>query len=200
MSNIHLLNIAHVKPLFNFFSNYSLVSVLPTFSKILERVIHNRLVHYFNKHKILSGNQFDLHKHHSTEYALTLLYKKISDAIDNHNATVGIFIDLSKAFDTVDHNILLDKLFDYGIRGVAHNWFANYLSNWHQFAQFNDTSSSFSLIKCGVLQGSILSPLLFLIYINDLCDVSRVLDFILFSDDTNIIFFPTIMLILLKGP
>ena len=85
------------------------------FCKMLERVIHNRLVHYFNKHKILSGNQFDLHKHHSTEYALTLLYEKISDAIDNHNATVGIFIDLSKAFDTVDHNIFLDNLFDYGM-------------------------------------------------------------------------------------
>ena len=187
------LKIARVIPLFksgdkSIFTNYRPVSVLPAFSKILEKVIYNRLLDYLNKHKILSDNQFGFRKHHSTEYALTLLYDKISSAIDNNELTVGIFIDLSKAFDTVNHQILLDKLLHYGIRGVALNWFVSYLSNRHQFVQFNDTSSSLHIIKCGVPQGSILGPLLFPIYINDLCDVSKILDFILFADDTNIFF------------
>ena len=132
------LKIARVIPLFksgdkSIFTNYRPVSVLPAFSKILEKVIYNRLLDYLNKHEILSDNQFGFRKHHSTEYALTLLYDKISSAIDNNELTVGIFIDLSKAFDTVNHQILLDKLSHYGIRGVAFNWFVSYLSNRHQF-------------------------------------------------------------------
>ena len=139
-------------------------------------------------YKILSDNQFGFRKQHSTEYALTLLYDKVSLAIDNKEFTVGIFINLSKAFDTVDHTILLNKLQHYGIRGVVHKWFSNYLSNREQFVKFNETISSQRTIKCGAPQGSILGPLLFLIYTNDLCSVSKALDFILFADDTNIFF------------
>ena len=99
-----------------------------------------------------------------------------------------MFIDLSKAFDTVSHDILLAKLEFYGVRGVALEWFKSYLSCRSQFVQYNGYSSSSKYIKCGVPQGSILGALLFLLYINDLCDVSKALDFILFADDTNIFY------------
>ena len=114
------------------------------------------------------------------------MYDKISSAIDNKEYTVGIFIDLSKAFDIVDHDILLSKLEHYGIRGTALSWFENYLNNREQYVEFNGHRSELWRIKCGVPQGSILGPLLFLVYINDLCNVSKVVDFILFADDTNI--------------
>ena len=126
--------------------------------------------------------------HHSTAYALACLYDKVSSTIENKECTVGIFIDLSKAFKTVDHNILISKLEHYGVRGTALRWFKSYLSNRQQYVEFNGTSSESCEIKCGVTQGSILGLLLFLLYINDLCNVSKVMDFILFADDTNIFF------------
>ena len=100
------LKIARVIPLYksgeqDIFTNYRPVSVLPAFSKILERVMYNRVLKFLNKNNILSDNQYGFRKHHSTSYALTCLYDKISSAIDNKEYTVGIFIDLSKAFDTV---------------------------------------------------------------------------------------------------
>ena len=119
----------------------------------------------------------------TTEYALALLYDKISSL-----STVGLFIDLFKAFDTVDHQILLNKLYHYGIRGIAFNWFSSYLSDRQQYVQYNGVNSSRRCIKCGVPQGSVLGPLLFLVYINDMCNVSKILDLIRFADDTNVFF------------
>lgn len=187
------MKIARVIPLFksgihSLVTNYRPISVLPVFSKFLERIVYNRLINFLNKYNILSRNQYGFRKNHSTAYALIQLYDKISDALDQKKVTLGLFIDLSKAFDTVNHDILLSKLEHYGVRGVALQWFKNYLSCRTQFVQYNGHSSSSSNIKCGVPQGSILGPLLFLLYINDLCKVSKVLDMILFADDTNIFY------------
>ena len=112
----------------------------------------------------------------------------MNKAIDNNMYTAGIFMDLSKAFDTIDHEILLDKLYQYGFRGVSHAWFKNYLSNRKQMVSYNSTLSSSESVKCGVLQGSILGPLLFIIYMNDICFTSKLLSYILFADDTTVFY------------
>ena len=108
-----------------------------------------------------------------------------TNALDNNKVTLGLLIDPFKAFDTSNHEILLDKLEHYGVRGITLQWFKSYLSCRKQFVQYNGYNSSSLDITCGVPQGSILGPLLFLVYINDLCNVSKVLELILFADDTN---------------
>ena len=102
--------------------------------------------------------------------------------------TIGIFLDLSKAFDTVNHNILFHKLQHYRIRGIALDWFKNYFSNRQQFVQYNGICSQKMTIECGVPQGSILGPLLFFLYVNDICNVSSIFPFVLFADDTNLFY------------
>ena len=111
---------------------------------------------------------------------------KISSAIDGNDYSVGLFIDLSKAFDTRDHKILFNKLHHYGIRGMALDWFKSYFKNRTQYVDYNGFQSSKLDIKCGVSQGSILRLILFLIYINDIATVSDLRHLILFADDTNI--------------
>ena len=161
---------------------------MPSFSKIVEKVIFTRLIRYIDSNKILSDSQYGFRQKHSTSMAVADMYDKNSYALDRSEYSVGIFIDLSKAFDTLDHVILLRKLEHYGIRGAALQWFQSYLSNRRQYVFVNEISSSLKFVTCGVPQGSILGPLLFILYINDIVCCSDVLKFILFADDTNIFY------------
>ena len=113
---------------------------------------------------------------------------KINEAIDHHDYACGIFLDLSKAFDTVNHDILIKKLEFYGVRGLANKWFSSYLSNQRQFVSVNNISSDELTISCGVPQGSVLGPLLFLVYVNDFPNCSKLLEFNLYADDSNLFY------------
>ena len=170
----------------NIFTNYRPISILPRFSKVFEKVVLNRLINYVEKKNILSCNQYEFREEYSTYMAIVDMCNKITTAIDNNEYAVGIFIDLSRAFDTLNHNILLKKLEHYGIRGIALQWFCNYLSNRKQYVYINGTSSYLRDINCGIPQGSILAPLLFVLYLNDITHCSDLLKFILFADDTNL--------------
>ena len=133
-----------------FFNNYRPVSLLCTFSKILEKVMYERLLDFLNEHKILFQYQFGFRKNHSTLLALTVLIDKLIKSTENGDLVVGIFLDFSKASDIVDHSILLNKLHHYGIRGSALDWFRSYLSNRQQFVTYNDVSPGTKVLKCGV--------------------------------------------------
>ena len=123
------------------FSNYRPVSLLPCFSKILERLVFNRCIDYINHHKILNDKQFGFRPKHSTFMAIAQLVDKVTNAVEKDETTIGIFLDLSKAFDTIDHKILLHKLEHYGFRGIVLEWFKNYLTNRTQYVAFNDCTS-----------------------------------------------------------
>ena len=138
------------------------------------------------KHNLLYENQYGFRSKHSTRHAVISITDKIQKAIDQGYYSCGIFLDLSKAFDMVNHQILLDKLEYYGIRGLAKQWFESYLMNRMQFVSLGSCKSDMLNISCGVPQGSVLGPILFLLYINDFSNCSTILDFHLFPDDTNI--------------
>ena len=150
--------------------------------------MYNRLMEYFIKENTISPQQFGFRKGHSTYMALLEMQDKISDSLDKNEFAMGIFFDLSKAFDTVNHTILLGKLEHYGIRGMAQQWLQHYLENRTQYVLYEGYQSVHKTIRCGVPQGSILGPLLFLIYINDLPQIADKTDFILFADDSNVFF------------
>ena len=185
------LKIASVIPLYKcddpkLFNNYRPVSVLSSVSKVFERIMYNRFVSYLNEYKILFSYPFGFRKIHSTYMALMTLMDKLTKCLDNDEYIIGVFLDISKAFDTVDHVILLQKLSVYGVRGNALSLFESYLKNRRQFVTYNGVLSDTKILQCGVPQGSILGPLLFLIYINDLANVCTSSFPILFADDTNL--------------
>ena len=169
--------------------DYRPISVLPYFSRMLERIMYNRPQKYLKDQNILYDKQFGFQTGHSTEHAIAQLVGQIYEAFEKNEYTLGVFIDLSKAFDTVDHSILLRKLELYGITDRNYAWIKSYLSNRLQYIQIDENSrTEFCVVKCGVPQGSILGPLLFLLYVNDLKNASSVLDPIMFADDTNLFY------------
>ena len=173
----------------NLVNNYRPISILTSFSKILERKVYIRTSQFLEKHKNFSDSQFGFREKHSTTHAILQLIAKIRVDRDQSLHTLGIFLDLSKASDTIDHSILLSKLSFYGIRGTALEWYRNYLSNRKQFVCIDGKESSPKSLTCGIPQGSLLAPLLFSIYINDFPISSDKFSFILFADDSHCILF-----------
>jgi hypothetical protein len=186
------LKIALVTPIFKNGSkaelcNYRPISVLPSFSKIFEKIIFNRLTSFLDQKNVLISRQYGFRKGHSTNMALLKFHDLVTKSIESGKFTLGIFIDLEKAFDTIDHSILLTKLSFYGIRGKAHDWIKSYLNNRKQCVKYNTAISRLNNITHGVPQGSILGPLLFIIYVNDIQNVSNFMELLLFADDTNLL-------------
>lgn len=171
--------------------NYRPISLLPVFSKILEKVVNNRLVKFLEAREKLTPFQFGFRQNRSTEDAVTLLLDNIASSIDNGLKCIGVFLDLAKAFDTVSPKILLRKLDGIGIRGSALDWFASYLSSRRQHVSLNGYTSHSKTVSFGVPQGSILGPTLFIVYVNDLADLltpQKDAQIVCYADDTAILF------------
>ena len=167
---------------------YRPISILPIYSKIFEKCMATRLVSFLNKYNVISPNQFGFQKGKNTTQAILNFLTKIYESFNEKMHTVGVFLDFRNAFDTVNHGILVDKLEHYGIRGIAKSWFISYLSNRKQRVRVNSAFSPFNSVNMGVPQGSVLGPILFNLYINDLPKVSKKLNTTLFADDSTLTF------------
>ena len=149
-------------------NNYRPISLLPSVSKLLEKIVHHRLNKFLKKKNILYSRQYGFRPSHSTSDAVTTFVADIMTSLEDDKYSTAVLLNLSKAFDTIDHNILLRKMHFYEVRGVALEWFRSYLSDRSQYVTYRDTHSKYYRVTCGVhssIQGSVLGPFL-LIYTN----------------------------------
>ena len=167
--------------------NYRPISLLSAFSKIFEKLMHKRLMAFLLNNKSLAEEQYGFRAGRSCEHALLDAQNTLVSSLHKKQISMLLLIDFSKAFDMVDHDILLNKLQHYGVRGTAHAWFKSYLSRRSQYVTIQGKYSTTMSLKHGVPQGSILGPLLFIIYINDIPNINKIAKFILYADDANII-------------
>ena len=186
------LKIAKIKPIFkkddpHLPDNYRPISLLPSISKVFEKVAFLQLYDYFSENELIYESQYGFRQLHSTELAAIEHTDKIYLSLDNKKQPLAIYLDLSKVFDTIDHSILLNKLNYYGIQGNSLKWFESYLTNRKQQVEFKECLSTLKEITTGVPQGSILGPLLFIIYMNDISKVTNKFHFTLYADDTFLI-------------
>ena len=156
-------------------------------------MIYRRLIKFIGKNDILYDLKYGFCNKHSTQHAILDFVNTIHSNLDNRKYSCGIFIDLKKAFDTVNHEILLTKLEHYGIRGVINSWFRSYLSDRRQSIEIDKCISETETIVCEVPQGSVLGPLLFLLCINDIHKASKEFTFYLFADDTSLTYAKKLM-------
>lgn len=185
------LKIARVTPIFKggdkcSVNNYRPISILPIVSKIFEKIIYKKVYSYLETKTYLYNKQYGFRSKKSTTQAILNHLQYIYSNIDEGNFVFSVFLDFRKAFDCVDHDILLSKLNCYGIRGLALNWFRSYLTNRKQYVVIGNAKSELLNINHGVPQGSVLGPLLFLIFINDIVKSTALFDFILFADDSTL--------------
>ena len=188
-----ILKTALITPVFKagsraHFTNYRPISVLSVFSKILERIMYQQLVSFISDNNILFDCQFGFRSKHSTYMPIALLHDYITSNLATGHVSACIYLDLARAFDTVNINILLKKLSRYGISGNSLDLLTSYLSNRKHQLKYKDITSGPQDVTCGVPQGSVLGPLLFLLYINDLSSVCPDAKFLLFADDTAILY------------
>ena len=189
----HVEKITKVTPIFkngtkSSFDNYRPISILPVFSKLLERTVHRQLYSYLEENNFLTDRQFGFRKSRNTFQTITYITDFIRSAMDRGEYTGAIYVDLKKAFDTVNHATILSKLPVYGINDKELSWFIDYLFNRKHFVEFNTTRSKYQDITCGVPQGSILGPLLFLLLMNDIEHVITSCEVLLYADDMVIFF------------
>jgi hypothetical protein len=186
------LKIAKIVPVYKkddntLIKNYRPISVLPAISKIFEKAILNQLNDHFKSLNLLFDSQYGFREGHSTEFAVMENIDKIIESLESKKIPLNIFLDLSKAFDTLDHNILLHKLKHYGITGIANKLCESYLTNRQQYVECDGYKSKLLPIQTGVPQGSILGPIFFLIYVNDFDRSTNMFRFIMYADDTTLL-------------
>ena len=169
-------------------NNYRPISLLSCFNRIFEKLVYKRMKSFIEEKNILYTSQYGFRQGHSTEHAIFDIVSRIQSNMDAGVFSCGVFIDLKKAFDTVDHRILIHKLDFYGFRGIINVWFRSYLQDRTQITVIDQRPSNKSFVTYGVPQGSVLGPLLFLLYVNDIYSSSSKLNFYLFADDTNILY------------